>query len=288
MKKFSNGYLSKFNWEEIQEFYNNGNFWKDVIDKFKISNSALSYAVNINLFKTRGRSQSTKLQLLNNPRHLSEETKKKISEGRIKYLLENPDKIPYKLNHSSKESYPEKYFGELFKKEKMEVERYFSIELYELDFCIPDKKIDIEIDGSQHYCDDKIMESDIKRTKYLKENGWDVIRINWSDYQKMSYVEKTEYIKKLKKYIDNLIIEKPTISFMRLKKGINLCECGEQKYKTSKRCEKCRRLNDRKIERPSYEQLLKEIQESNYSAVGRKYGVCDNTIKKWVRYYEKN
>ena len=43
----------------------------------------------------------------------------------------------------------------------------------------------------------------------------------------------------------------------------------------------------RKAIRPSYEQLLKEIKETNYSAVGRKYGVSDNAIRKWVSQYEK-
>ena len=37
----------------------------------------------------------------------TEETKRKISEIRKKYLFENPDKVPYLLNHYSKgESYP--------------------------------------------------------------------------------------------------------------------------------------------------------------------------------------
>lgn len=47
------------------------------------------------------------------------------------------------------------------------------------------------------------------------------------------------------------------------------------------------RPDTRKVERPPYEQLLKEIEETNYSAVGRKYGVSDNAIRKWVRWYEK-
>jgi transposase-like protein len=34
-------------------------------------------------------------------------------------------------------------------------------------------------------------------------------------------------------------------------------------------------------------QLLREIEESSYLAVGRKYGVSDNAIRKWVRCYER-
>jgi len=43
----------------------------------------------------------------------------------------------------------------------------------------------------------------------------------------------------------------------------------------------------RQVKRPPREQLLKEIEETNFTAVGRKYGVSDNAIRKWVRFYEK-
>lgn len=43
----------------------------------------------------------------------------------------------------------------------------------------------------------------------------------------------------------------------------------------------------RKVERPPYEQLLEEIEATGYLAVGRKYGVSDNAVRKWVRWYER-
>lgn len=43
----------------------------------------------------------------------------------------------------------------------------------------------------------------------------------------------------------------------------------------------------RRVERPAYEQLMAEIAGGGYSAVGRKYGVSDNAIRKWVRSYER-
>ena len=33
--------------------------------------------------------------------------------------------------------------------------------------------------------------------------------------------------------------------------------------------------------------LLQELEATSYSAVGRKYGVSDNAIRKWVRAYER-
>lgn len=227
--------------------------------------------------------RSSRIKNLLIPHKHSEESKRKISKARIKYLMENPDKVPYLLNHSSKESYPERYFTILFKKEKIEVEKFFRIGLYELDFCILDKKIDIEIDGYQHYSDPKIIESDIKRNEYLEKDGWDIIRINWTVYKKMTFEEKSNYINELKKYINSLIDIKPNIS---LKEDYTLCECGNVKYKKSLMCNKCDKFYRRKVQRPSYEQLLREIEESNYTEVGRKYGVSDNTIRKWIKYYK--
>lgn len=46
------------------------------------------------------------------------------------------------------------------------------------------------------------------------------------------------------------------------------------------------RPSRRIVERPPYGQLLAEIEQSSYSAVGRKYGVSDNAVRKWVRCYE--
>jgi hypothetical protein len=43
----------------------------------------------------------------------------------------------------------------------------------------------------------------------------------------------------------------------------------------------------RKVERPPYEQLLEEIEATSYLAVGRKYGVSDNAVRKWVRFYKR-
>ena len=43
----------------------------------------------------------------------------------------------------------------------------------------------------------------------------------------------------------------------------------------------------RKVERPAHEQLVREIETLGYLGVGRRYGVCDNAIRKWVREYER-
>jgi hypothetical protein len=44
---------------------------------------------------------------------------------------------------------------------------------------------------------------------------------------------------------------------------------------------------NRKIDRPPHEVLITEIKEMGYSAVGRKYGVSDNAVRKWMKDYKK-
>jgi len=293
--------INDINWEEVQLFYNNDKNWSDVCEYFNISQNLIISAKKLGLFISRSKSESISISLRKTPRKHSDETKKKISEIRKKYLQENPDKVPYKLNHSSKESYPEKYFTEVFGNEGIEVVKSFNIGIYELDFCILDKKIDIEIDGSQHYYDEKIVESDKRRNKFLEDNGWDIIRINWSDYQKLGFEYKKEYISNLKSYINDLIDTKPFFEVPIKEKKIKekkqrvenknkkikkeyLCKYCESKCTWSKdRCEPCYRKQSRKVERPSLDQLKIDIENLGYSGTGRKYGVSDNSIRKWIK-----
>ena len=43
----------------------------------------------------------------------------------------------------------------------------------------------------------------------------------------------------------------------------------------------------RKVARPPYAQLVREVHALGWSGVGRRYGVSDNAVRKWVRQYER-
>ena len=49
------------------------------------------------------------------------------------------------------------------------------------------------------------------------------------------------------------------------------------------RCVKCSQIAQRKTERPSKEVLLSDVKNLGYSGTGRKYGVSDNAIRKWLK-----
>ena len=44
----------------------------------------------------------------------------------------------------------------------------------------------------------------------------------------------------------------------------------------------------RKVPRPTYEQLMEDLSHMSWVAVGRKYGVSDNAVRKWMRWYERD
>jgi len=85
------------------------------------------------------------------------------------------------------------------------------------------------------------------------------------------------------------ISEKNELKHSRYKESIRknepkyFCECGKMIQKGSKQCVDCYKKTQRKNERPSLEILLTDIKNYGFSSTGRKYGVSDNTIRKWIK-----
>ena len=156
------------------------------------------------------------------------ETRAKISAARKKYLNEHPEKSPFKLSHSSHESFPEKYFRKWLKKEKLLEKQEFQIGRYSLDFAWPDKKIYLEIDGSQHKLE-WMQEHDRERTIYLEALGWLCIgRVDWNWYTALCTKEKHRYLESIKSAIINSKFIEKFISKKELEnqKRQNLIDAG--------------------------------------------------------------
>ena len=133
---------------------------------------------------------------------LTEEHKNKISISRKRFLVENPDQVPYLLNHYSKgPSYPEIYFEELFENEGIGLLPEFQVSIYSLDFACPERKFYLEVDGEQHFVDERVIESDVRRNEFLSELGWKGMRIRWSKWQKTKISEKTKIIENIKQIL---------------------------------------------------------------------------------------
>lgn len=126
---------------------------------------------NPNIHETK-----SKLGLLRKGTILTEEHKAKISKSRKQYLDNNPGNIPYLLNHSSNESYPEKIFREALERRNIIGWTYnHPIKRYSLDFAFIEQKIDVEIDGGTHNLPEVILKDKL-RDDTLNKLGWKTIR----------------------------------------------------------------------------------------------------------------
>ena len=63
------------------------------------------------------------------------------------------------------------------------------------------------------------------------------------------------------------------------------CTNNITKESASGLCPGCSAKSRRTVTRPSLDELLNELKTSNYLAVGAKYGVSDNAIRKWIKGY---
>jgi len=214
-------------------------------------------------------------------RKMSDEQKNKISESRKKYLMENPHMVPYKLNHSSKISYPERYFLRVLKGFIFQYKVPGT--LYEIDFANQERKIAIEIDGEQHYGDKKMVEHDLKRDGILKDLGWETIRIRWSQFRSLEKDQRTSVIDKIMSFtIDS---EKDIVFFYNHRKEI---EMEEKKMKKEKKEE----LIDEKRQII----LNSEINFSRFgwvAEVSKLLNLAPNSGGRWIRknmpdFYESN
>ena len=293
----------EYDWAEIQKFYDEGRSWRDIRDKFGISLYGISNAVSSGDFVSRSRSESQKISLKQQGRDRSHsvESKRKISKARKKFLEDNPDKVPYLMNHYSKGmSYPEKYFKKVFINENINLLYHFRLNSYELDFADPLNKIDIEVDGEQHYLDKRIVEHDIRRNEFLEKEGWFVYRIRWSFFKNLDKDLQIKYVKDICDIIESrqvigtsMKIYEEYINDKNIK-CINRCkDCGCEICKGSIYCVTClnnyrkNNVKNRKVKnRPSKEELVRLLQDNSWVKIGKMYNVSDNSIRKWAKLYQ--
>lgn len=64
------------------------------------------------------------------------------------------------------------------------------------------------------------------------------------------------------------------------------CDCGAEILFTSTRCYKCNAIFNRKVQRPTREELKNLIRNKPFTQIGKMYSVSDNSIRKWCDDYK--
>lgn len=78
----------------------------------------------------------------------------------------------------------------------------------------------------------------------------------------------------------------PKSSTCREQPKTKTCECGTLILSSSLQCRECS-YSTRKTIRPPYNQLLEDFENlKSFVQVGKKYGVSDNAVRKWLKVYQ--
>lgn len=143
--------------------------------------------------------------------------------------------------HSSKPSYPEKFFMKVIKNHFDDIHYKYNLMFYQykLDFAWPHKKRCIEIDGSQHERNENQKASDQRKDQKLSMNGWKVLRIRWIDL----YHNPSEYIQQAKHFIDSgeVLTCEPYVNPSKIVHSAKIRNTKQKKFLVEKRS----RINQR-------------------------------------------
>ena len=172
----------------------------------------------------------------------TEESKKKLSEIRKKWLKENPDRHPWRSHNKFKSKPCENVKAFLKKLKILFIEEYNPQILnrnFSIDIAIPDKKIAIEVNGNQHYEKTGELKPYYKERELLLENdGWKVYQIHYSAC--FNFEKWVNFIKEVK-----LTKSKVHFDYFNYKPRTNkqwFCiECGCEIKRNNKRCLNCRK-----------------------------------------------
>lgn len=286
-------HLRKYNMTVLDYYIKYENF---EIPTCEYCDKKAKYKSGISFRKTCGSDECKSKELKN--RTVSEELKQKLRKRRLEYLSKRSGKTAWERRSQGKLSYLEKWFNdkciEYNLPRKFDIVNEYTVSKYSIDFAFVNEKIAVELDGKCHFVNgDERIETDIKKDEFLISNGWKVFRIRYDELTDTKFQEFIEFIGSGKtKNFDSRIYRNIELS---------LVECKNQKcnklHQNNKYCsQKCyggdvsgiSKPKLRKVKRPPYEVLIKEINKLGYSGTGRKYDVSDNSIRKWKKFYEKN
>jgi very-short-patch-repair endonuclease len=127
---------------------------------------------------------------------VSDETKEKQRIKRVEYLKKRTGKTAWERRNNGDMSYIESVFynkcmnSGIF--HKYDVVNEYCEYPYFIDFAFINEKIAVELDGKQHFINNKRVEHDIKRDNILNEKGWRIFRINYEEVLNVNIINRLE------------------------------------------------------------------------------------------------
>lgn len=175
----------KHDWAQLQKDYDNGFSYSDLKAKYGVAGGVIRLAIKRGEFKARSRTEGVRLAKITKPLRHSDETKRKLSVIRKKWIADNPDKIPYLRSHDSHgKSRLEILFEEAMLAENITGYTYnYRHHMYKYDFAFVDIKLDVEIDGALHKRPAN-QEHDRVRDRWSVSQGWRVLRFTNTDVER--------------------------------------------------------------------------------------------------------
>lgn len=263
----------------IVEDYDNGLSLGDICRKYAIPSK--SYVSNYVLSgNTRNISEASKIahkKYAKSFKH-TEETKKKMREKRLSWMKEHPEKTAWRLKNMS---YPEKCFQKMLEDNGLDkkylIYREYSVFPYFIDFAFINKKVAVEIDGSQHLEEDR-KNRDNEKDALLISNGWRVIRIAASEIVRGG----ENALNSLIEVLGDNNAEYTKVGILKAPKTREKVARGEDGLSDG---ERLRAFKQRKVDRPSKGKLNELIRSMPFTTIAKKYGVSDKAIVKWCKAY---
>jgi very-short-patch-repair endonuclease len=150
------------------------------------------------------------------------EFREKISKARKKYLLENPDKHPWKNSNKFKSVPCEKVKEFLNSKHIRFVEEWQPLEnrYFSIDIAFPDIKFGIEINGNQHYDKNGNLKPYYQeRHNLIEQAGWKLLELHYTCCFNLSLIENILNLKEQPDYSEYFELQKNKIKIQTLPKG---------------------------------------------------------------------
>lgn len=210
----------------INDYVNNYLTYKELNVKYKLSYVTISkFVKGVEVNKNEKRLKRRKVF------NHSEDTKKLLSISRKKWLEDNPEKHVWKRSDKFK-SKPCEHLKDILNDNGFDfIPEYTALngKSYSIDIAFPNIKIGIEVNGNQHYNNDKTLKDYyLDRKKKIEKEGWVLYDVHYSK------VYDDLFVKSLIDGLKQKDLKNVDLSFYirkKKEKGLNAKEKYEEKIK---------------------------------------------------------